>query len=81
VILLAYNTAPSAGLDIIRAFRRNAIFKKIPIVLLIEDLPNEHIRKYYEEGVNTIIKKPFKEKDTREKISIFFKYWFEVAEL
>ena len=81
VILIAYNTAPTNGLEIVNEFRTKAHFKYIPIVLLIEDLRKADIRRYYEAGVSTVIKKPSNEKDTREKIDTFFKYWFEVAEL
>lgn len=81
LILLAYNTVPANVIEIIRHFKNDRVYRKVPVVLLIEDLPREVVDTYYEEGVTTVIKKPFKESDTKFKIEVFFKYWFQVAEL
>jgi response regulator RpfG family c-di-GMP phosphodiesterase len=81
LILLGYNTSPESGLHIVKEFKNDPVYKRIPLVLLIENLPREAIDRYYDAGVNTIIKKPSKDHEIKEKIQTFFRYWFNVAEL
>jgi CheY-like chemotaxis protein len=81
LILLGYNTSPESGLHIVSEFKNDPEYKKIPLVLLIENLPREAIDRYYDAGVNTIIQKPSKDNEIKEKIQTFFRYWFNVAEL
>ena len=81
LILVAYNAVTADRLDIIEQFKSKNEYKKVPFVFLVEDISKEEIIKYYEAGANTVIKKPSRDSDTRRKIEVFFKYWFEVAEL
>lgn len=80
LILLAYSTDPDTGLLIVQECKSGRL-KKIPLIVLIEDLPAEAIEKYYEAGVSTVIKKPASQQATEKKIEAFFRYWFEVADL
>ena len=80
VILLAYSTDPENGLSIV-AQLKSGRFKKVPLIVLIEELPAAAIEKYYEAGVSTVIKKPASHQATAQKIETFFRYWFEVAQL
>ena len=81
VILLAYNTSPEVGFGIIQQFRKHPAYRHIPVVVLIEELQPDLIRKYYLAGANTVIKKPSSVEQTNKKIKVFFDYWFDVAEL
>lgn len=81
VILIAYNTSPEAGLEVLRHLRSYRDYAHIPIVVLIEDLPRLYITQYYTAGANSVIKKPSTVELTRKKIKLFFDYWFGVAEL
>jgi len=81
VILLAYNTSPEDGFEIVKSFRNHPDYAPVPIVILTEELLPDLIRKYYLAGVNTVIKKPTNSALTTKKIETFFRYWFEVAEL
>ena len=81
VILLAYNTSPENGLAIVNEIKNNKDYSDIPVVILVEQLPQEIIKKYYLAGANTVIKKPSSVEQTTKKIKTFFDYWFSVAEL
>lgn len=81
IILLAYNTSPENGFEIVKSFRDHPDYSSVPIVLLIEELHPDLIKKYYLAGVNTVIKKPTNSALTTKKIETFFRYWFEVAEI
>jgi CheY-like chemotaxis protein len=81
VILLAYNTSPESGLEIVKQIRARKDYSFIPIIVLTEELPSSLIKDYYTSGVNTVIKKPSSVQQTTEKIKTFFDYWFSVAEL
>jgi CheY-like chemotaxis protein len=81
LILLAYNTYPKAGVEIIKKFKRNPQFAHIPVIVLSEDIPVDHVQEYYRSGANTVIKKPSSVELTRQKVQAFFNYWMQVAEI
>lgn len=81
VVLLAYNTSPENGITIVNEIRSHKSFNGIPIIVLVEQLPYQMIKKYYEAGANTVIKKPSSVAQTSKKIKTFFEYWFGIAEL
>ena len=81
VILLAYNTSPENGLEIVKQIKNDKNYVATPVIVLTEQLPQELIRKYYMAGANTVIRKPSSVEETSKKIKTFFDYWFTVAEL
>jgi CheY-like chemotaxis protein len=81
IILLAYNTSPENGLEIVKEFKNHPDYAPVPIVILTEELLPDLIKKYYLAGANTVIKKPTTLELTTKKIKTFFEYWFGVAEL
>lgn len=81
IILLAYNTSPESGLEIVKHFRSFQQYIHVPIIILVEELPPHYIKRYYAAGANTVIKKPSSVELTRKKVKVFFEYWFNVAEL
>ena len=81
IILVAYNTSPENGLEVVRHFRSFRDYAHIPIIILVEELPRSYIKQYYVAGANTVVKKPSSVELTRKKIKSFFDYWFDVAEL
>ena|SRR5687767_3473925 len=81
IILLAYNTSPENGLEIVKEIKANNEYASTPVVILIEELQSDLINKYYLAGANTVIKKPSSVQQTNNKIKVFFDYWFGVAEL
>jgi CheY-like chemotaxis protein len=81
IILLAYNTSPEHGLEIVKLIKNDKNYSSTPVIVLIEQLPDNLIKKYYAAGANTVIRKPSSVEQTSKKIKTFFDYWFGVAEL
>jgi CheY-like chemotaxis protein len=81
VILLAYNTSPENGLEIVKKIKSDKNYAATPVIVLIEQLLEDLIKKYYIAGANTVIRKPSSVEQTSKKIKTFFDYWFTVAEL
>jgi len=81
IILLAYNTSPESGIEVVKHFRSIRDYSHVPIVILIEEIPPHYIKQYYTAGANSVIKKPSSVELTNKKIKGFFEYWFNVAEL
>jgi CheY-like chemotaxis protein len=81
VILLAYNTSPENGPQIVKDIKSDNNYSSTPIVVLIEQLPEEMIKQYYVAGANTVVRKPSSVEQTSKKIKTFFDYWFTVAEI
>lgn len=78
LILLDYN--PVTGAETLRQLKTHPDFNHIPVVILSEVSARQHVRRCYQMGANSFIKKPDTAEKTRIKIETFFKYWFEVAE-
>lgn len=79
LILIDYN--PVTGADILRQLKTHPDFNHIPVVVLSEVASPNHVRRCYQFGANSFIKKPDTAEMTKNKIEIFFKYWLEVAEI
>lgn len=81
LILLAYNTFPESGIAMLKEFKTHPQWSHIPVVILTEQMPPDHINAYYRAGANSVIKKPYSLELTRDKIQTFFHYWMNVAEV
>lgn len=81
LILLAYNTFPENGIAMLKEFKMHPQWAHIPVVILTEQMPADHINAYYRAGANSVIKKPVTVELTRDKIRTFFHYWLNVAEV
>jgi two-component system, response regulator len=81
LILLDYNALPDNGLRVLQQLKSEPAWKEIPVVILSDSADPYYKAECYGAGAATYIKKPDSDRGTREKISTFFKYWFEVAEV
>jgi CheY-like chemotaxis protein len=79
--LILLNERKDNGMMILQQLRSSSDYGHIPVVLLMEDLPGSYVQEYYRAGANTLVKKPSTVHATGKKITAFFKYWLEVAEL
>lgn len=79
LILVDYN--PVTGVDTIRQLKTHPDFNHIPLIVLSEVASPNHIRQCYQLGASSVIKKPGTAEMTKHKIELFFKYWFEAAEV
>ena len=81
LILLNDPGAAHKGHERLAAIKADTRFAHIPVVILGEISTKEYIRACYRAGANSFIIKPSSIAATKEKVEMFFKYWFRVAEL
>ncbi|HVG12067.1 MAG TPA: response regulator [Flavisolibacter sp.] len=81
LILIDYNIQPQNGLDVVTSLKSNPAYRHIPVILLGDTDAPEFVARCYRSGVNTYAIKPSTLEATKARISLFFRYWLEVAEL
>lgn len=81
VILLNDRGATHTDTEILKKIKSHSAYGHIPVIVLGEVSTGEYIRQCYLAGANTFITKPSSIAETRKKISTFFEYWFEVADV
>jgi CheY-like chemotaxis protein len=79
LILLDYHAHPVNAVDIINLLKKERSFSHIPVIVLSGSLKKEIVAECYAAGASSFIQKPWKVKETDEKISNFFRYWFETV--
>jgi DNA-binding NarL/FixJ family response regulator len=63
----------------LKQLKQHSNYSHVPVVILGEVSTEEYIRDCYRAGANTFITKPSSIAETKKKIEIFFRYWFDVA--
>ncbi|HEX7844808.1 MAG TPA: response regulator [Chitinophagaceae bacterium] len=81
LVLLNDNDAAHKGYEKIVQLKSNDLYSHIPLIVLAEVSTDEYVKKCYKAGANSFITKPSTIAATNKKISGFFDYWFNVAEL
>jgi CheY-like chemotaxis protein len=81
LIILDYNLNPETGLDVLKKLKSDQNFLHIPVVILGDTEDPGFTAECYRLGANSYIVKPSSIEATKNKITLFFKYWLEVAEL
>jgi CheY-like chemotaxis protein len=79
LILLNYYAQPVNAVDVLKQLKANADFRQIPVIVLSDAVTPEIIDECYLHGASSFIQKPWKAGETEEKISSFFRYWFETV--
>src|SRR6478736_9305771 len=67
--------------ELIKALKRDARYRSIPIVVLGADDDPAQVASYYDAGVNTYIVKPVTFLALVRLMKVFTSYWLETAEL
>lgn len=81
LILIDYNIQPQNGLHVARSLKRDPAYSHIPVILLGDTDAPQFVALCYRSGVNTYAIKPSTLEATKARISLFFRYWLEVAQL
>lgn len=81
LVIIDKYTHTGNSIDALRFIKKHPQFSGIPVVVVSGSDLKRDINECYNNGANSYIVKPDKSEDTIRKISIFLKYWFEVAEL
>jgi CheY-like chemotaxis protein len=81
LLLVDYNIAPENGIAVLKKLKSQQHLTTFPVVVLSDnDLPH-YKNECYAHGASSFIKKPSSLETSRQKITSFFNYWFEVAEV
>lgn len=80
LILTDFNLHPETGLEVLRKIKSHSLYQHIPVILLGDATSPDFIAQCYRSGANTYAIKPTTLEATKQKISLFFRYWLEVAE-
>lgn len=80
-LILVSDSTKGLAVDLVRKLKSKAAYAHIPEIVLAEKSVSSFAKDCYRAGANTFITKPSSLEETRKKISIFFSYWFEVADL
>ncbi len=80
-VILVNDSFRHTASEQLKQLKANAAYNHIPVVILGEIVADEYIRQYYRAGASTYITKPSTISGTKKKISTFFGYWFDVAEV
>lgn len=81
LILLDYNTYPLDAIGILKDLKNNPSVRHIPVIIVSGIKDKQIIRQCYEHGASSFIEKPFLHEETKNKISDFINYWFNIVEL
>jgi two-component system, response regulator len=80
VVLLDLKLPKVAGLDVLRAVRADARFKRVPVVILTSSKAEEDVAAGYDLGVNSYIRKPVDFKEFQVAIENLGLYWLILNE-
>lgn len=80
LILVTLTTSPT-GRETLQQLKSHAAYKHIPVVILTGNSHETIARECYALGATSVIEKPSGTKETYDKISNFFRYWFGTVEL
>ena len=78
VVLLDLKLPKVHGLDVLRAIKKNSIFKKQPVVVLTSSAEDSDINIAYELGANSYIVKPVDFEKFKEIASQIEIYWLAI---
>lgn len=81
LILINLRTAPLDGRDILKQLKQDGRYKHIPVVILSGSKDAAIARECYALGASSFIQKPSLLSETSDKITTFFRYWFNTVEL
>ena len=80
LLLVDYNSQPENGLEVLKRVKGDERFRHLPVVVLSDSTLLKYRDECYAEGASVFIRKPDRVEGTERKISLFFRFWFEVAE-
>jgi CheY-like chemotaxis protein len=81
LILISLYTTPEDGMEILKQLKSDERYKHIPVVMLSGSKNSSLARECYTLGASSFIQKPSLLSETHDKITNFFRYWFNTVEL
>ena len=81
LILINLHTTPEDGREVLKQLKSDARYKHIPVVMLSGSNNPSMAHECYALGASSFIQKPSLLSETHDKITNFFRYWFNTVEL
>lgn len=81
LILLDLNMPIKDGRETLQEIRADGSLKDIPVVVLTTSRSEEDVARTYKLGVNSFIRKPFRQEEFVGMIQALSRYWFDFVEL
>ena len=81
LILISLHTMPEDGMEVLKQLKADKRYKHIPVVMLSGSKNSSIARECYALGASSFIQKPSLLSETHDKITNFFRYWFNTVEL
>jgi CheY-like chemotaxis protein len=81
LILVAYNSTPENGPDVLKKLKSDPTLSDIPVIILSDSDHPKCKNKCHKYGASSFIKKPDTAEATNKKIDSFFTYWCDVVEV
>jgi len=81
LILVDFNSSPENGIQVLKKIKSTEHLREIPVVILSDSELPRYKKECYAAGANSFVTKPKTITETKQKISSFFTYWMQVAEL
>lgn len=81
LILISLYTMPQDGMEVLKQLKSDERYKHIPVVILSGSKNSSIARECYALGASSFIQKPSLLSEAHDKITNFFRYWFNTVEL
>lgn len=80
VVLLDLNLPKMDGIEVLKALRADPVLRRQPIVILTSSKEENDVRRSYDHGANSYIRKPVVFEQFCEAIAQVGRYWLELNE-
>lgn len=81
IVFLDLNMPRKDGREALKEIKNDETLKHIPIIVMTTSKAEEDVVRSYQLGVNAYIRKPIKQDEFMEVLSIFKRFWLEIVEL
>lgn len=78
LVVLDVKVPPSGGLDLLRKVRANGNTRRIPVVMLSAQMPDEDVQDLYRSGVNSYLDKPIDADEFTSMVIAAARYWLSL---
>lgn len=79
MVMLDINMPRMNGLEVLEYVKADSVFKSLPIVVLTNSGDPETIRRCYEMGASSYIRKPLEYAELKKALDNIRRYWFETV--
>ena len=81
LILLDLNMPKKDGREALAEMKEDPVLKHIPVIIMTTSKAEEDVVRSYQVGANAYIRKPIKQEDFLDVMTVFKKFWLEIIEL